>query len=817
MVAELTAQRSLRALRSHYCRPHLHAKSHMLALAGALYGHGAVSGTKSKVHSGDVVTFRYNAATGEVECDVNSSQQGICFRLAPRTPIWPCVAFYGTSPTVSVVKCEAMPDGAGADDIALQDTDLGSAIAVTPTAAFGCVFDENGGSLGAALTFSDCGATVTSNAPGRSLAVAACGFSVRATWTFCITSESLDDEQTCIGAVVKPVKSFEYDCGQHFMYRCYNASLYGPGKSTASDRPKIHEDSVVQIEYDSAEGTLTYAIDGAAPILCFTGVFNKTLYPAVGFYGSGRSVTLLDAACVSSISTEASEKTVGVAAAGPPEETCGFLRYDPYAAASVFEQLHAGTGVGAGLSVGGGSGAVDDVSVTCSGTTASSVTAAPSMVVVNKTFGRTFALWEVRIDQDTPLHESLSVGAVLAGATSPSCEARTSLQLRGSDGVLFGENACTASAGAHKFTQGDVVAFLFDGIAGTLSACINASAWFVTHTGLAEATLQPACCFFAKECTVTLLRCMELPERPVEAGSTRWLYSAAAAVGVHVGYSSPARSLQVTPHLHQVKSLESDNQMAVFDYAITNGRHVVEFRLDAEQLFNEGCCIGFVANPSSSMLRSYESPNALMAQALNGRLYAPLHLKSSIISHVTKLHPGDVVRFHIDMTAGTVDMFVNNRWEGDVFTNIRAVTLFPAAVTYLANRAVSLLRSCAVDAFPASPSPHSLATTLADSRVVRFHASRSGPPGVLTFAEGGTVVTSTNSTNAIATATVGFGNECAVFEFVVSHDILSNEGLAFGICTSSPPLSFDYSTTSDQPGCFYRCFNGTSMSSHSQP
>ena len=74
----------------------------------------------------------------------------------------------------------------------------------------------------------------------------------------------------------------------------------------------------------------------------------------------------------------------------------------------------------------------------------------------------------------------------------------------------------------------------------------------------------------------------------------------------------------------------------------------------------------------------------------------PRHVASC---HAVQFHPGDVVRFELDMDAGVCKAFVNGADQGVVFTDLSGLEVFPAVCFYSSGRAASLVKlECATSA-----------------------------------------------------------------------------------------------------------------------
>jgi len=168
-----------------------------------------------------VVRFLYDADEGALEVWVNDAPQGVCWRGPKGIELFPAVACYGTSPTVSLIQCEAVRAGAaGSGGEFTKAPSAPLPMGPDSLATFDTTFDPT------TVTFSPDSRTVTSKASGRSMAVAAVGYDRRSYWEFRLDRDVASNECACFGATEKPITSRDYDsetCA--WMYRAYNAQL----------------------------------------------------------------------------------------------------------------------------------------------------------------------------------------------------------------------------------------------------------------------------------------------------------------------------------------------------------------------------------------------------------------------------------------------------------------------------------------------------------------------------------------------------------------------------------------------------------------
>jgi hypothetical protein len=76
------------------------------AFNGEIYGSGKASRTASKLHEGNRISFTWSSGSGEVKLFVNGAEDGIVFTGVTLAEIFPCVASYGSTGEVALVRIE---------------------------------------------------------------------------------------------------------------------------------------------------------------------------------------------------------------------------------------------------------------------------------------------------------------------------------------------------------------------------------------------------------------------------------------------------------------------------------------------------------------------------------------------------------------------------------------------------------------------------------------------------------------------------------------------------------------------------------------
>jgi hypothetical protein len=150
------------------------------------------------------------------------------------------------------------------------------------------------------LTFSSDGLTVTSSVGSHTHALLNCGPFTRgkASWEF-LLKEDTSSQCTCFGAAIKPVTSSNYESSSSlFMYRAYNGNRYSRGVATAlgtADNEKVKKGDRIRFEldFDEGDGIMRTFINDMDRGVAFKGLAGLELFPAIQFYSSGRSVTLV--------------------------------------------------------------------------------------------------------------------------------------------------------------------------------------------------------------------------------------------------------------------------------------------------------------------------------------------------------------------------------------------------------------------------------------------------------------------------------------------------------------------------------------------
>lgn len=112
---------------------------------------------------------------------------------------------------------------------------------------------------------------------------------------------------------------------------------------------------------------------------------------------------------------------------------------------------------------------------------------------------------------------------------------------------------------------------------------------------------------------------------------------------------------KVTKGGRNAESTGGGNEYCLVNYAFRSGRGAWEFKLERDSVNGECVCMGAATKPVNNT--SYERSNDLwMYRGYNGNLYHGRQL-----STMEKYHPGDTVRFELDLDAGTLSIGVNGK------------------------------------------------------------------------------------------------------------------------------------------------------------
>lgn len=227
-----------------------------------------------------------------------------------------------------------------------------------------------------------------------------------------------------------------------------------------------------------------------------------------------------------------------------------------------------------------------------------------------------------------------------------------------------------------------------------------------------------------------------------------------------------------------------------------------------------------------------------------GQLYGPSTHRMMSSAPVHHVNTGDTVTVYYDGIAGTLAYGINGAPTGVVFNNLRGLTLYPAAGTYLSNRCVwgsqrsasircsspsavllprspltppplhlsvlalrsafKFIRAGEVTDFPAMPLPGGYAEEFF-AGVPAFDIATSSSSSDLTFANEAHTVSSKTGTNSMAVCTRGFGRGKAAVEFRLDTDTKDNEMTALGF-TTKPLASHSYDNGAS--AFMVRCYNG---------
>lgn len=602
------------------------------------YGRGKASvvTARAKIHPGDLVRCEWDGPEGALSYFINGTAQGPVFTGLRDVTLFPAVCFYGSARQVSVVRCSEVS--------AVTPLSEGMRAMLSGVPAFS-VTDSSPASE---VAFTDGGLTVSSLTGSNAMAVLSRGFgATRATWEFKVVSDSSGDECTAYGAVIKPSPSRAYNAGgNNLFYRGYNAELYGTGAVTGGSRANIHPDDVVRCVWDGEAGTLTYFINGVSQGACFAGLRGKTVYPAVAFYRSGRTVSIIRC-----------EESVDWAA---------IPRFDRELSSRGVEWRND-----------------DHTFVTTEG--------GNKLFVVNRGFGRVRAAWAFRIDVDEATNQMVCFGATTLPVRTTSYDSGEDwpLAYRAYNGQLYGRGK--GSSAKARATVGDVVTFEWDGLEGSLALLINGTHRGYTHTGLQGVTLYPAAMAYGRARGVSVVRCGE-----VDALTPSPYAGLYRVPRFDESISSGHDDLTWDDDGHTAVAASDTNTLAIVERPFEGSQRAVwSFRLEHDDANDERSAMGAVRSRYPSA-KSYDStPDVYMLRSYNGVLYG----EGRVTSPTEKVHPGDTVRYFMDGPARNLYVYINGICQNSgapVFTGI-STPLWPAAGTYASGVRI-MLTEC--DALP---------------------------------------------------------------------------------------------------------------------
>ena len=81
---------------------------------------------------------------------------------------------------------------------------------------------------------------------------------------------------------------------------------------------QVHPGDRVRIEFDAAAGTLTYFVNGVSQGVCFSGLTGVELFPAVAFYATSGTASILSVGVNLNGASRESAAVTAVAAADKP-------------------------------------------------------------------------------------------------------------------------------------------------------------------------------------------------------------------------------------------------------------------------------------------------------------------------------------------------------------------------------------------------------------------------------------------------------------------------------------------------------------------
>ena len=167
---------------------------------------------------------------------------------------------------------------------------------------------------------------------------------------------------------------------------------------------------------------------------------------------------------------------------------------------------------------------------------------------------------------------------------------------------------------------------------------------------------------------------------------------------------------------------------------------------------------------------------------------------------LSKLEPGQIVKFKADTGAGTVQIWVNGVDQGVCFTNVGGKTMYPACGFYSSAKKVKAISFTSLG--PSTYKPPAAATG-----GLKF--THSSDPSHITFDTGNTIATSGSgvgfSSNRCAAICNNPINGIATFEFKMEVDASGNQMTTYGLSDS---LSPDGNWETSKNLWMYRPYNG---------
>lgn len=544
------------------------------AYNGQLYGVGSVGGQRRRIHPGDRVAVLADLDRHTLSFAVNGKSLGVCF-TGLEGPVCGAIGFYASNKAVTLV---AIADGESAE----AEFAVTSADTVTGEPVVGALWDTDASSAGN-LTFSNGGLTTRSTSSSQSMAVMEAGLSSGVHLIeFSLDEDKSGDECSCFGLVVKPIASFGYDAPSSRMVRAYNGQLYG-SRARGASRTNIHSGDVVGLEIDMLEGTMKLFINGIDEGVVFDGLRELgTVYPAVAFYGSDRTVSIKRAIKLPS----------------------GF---DP--------TLSSPSGL----------------EFTNNNMAVASTTGSKTLAIVGRGAASGKTYWEFQIDEDKAGDECSCFGLTTLPITSHAYDAPHCLAYRActlinhgspsprvthtrfvvvaDNGQLYGTGV--VGSNRDKAHQGGKVGLLYDADAHTVSLSVNGKSQGVCWNGVA-ATVHAFAGFYSSGRRVSLLRVLSGDAAADVFGSG---FSSGGIAVEDATFDRPSSSSTGLsfPSPTTVRSESGGSTLALMSCGFSSGLYEVIFHLDDEKSGDEASALGVAAKPVTS--HSYQAECCRMIRA----------------------------------------------------------------------------------------------------------------------------------------------------------------------------------------------------------
>ncbi len=243
-----------------------------------------------KLSAGESVKFILDYENKSLSISVGDLDYLLLCDNLPSVPMVPSICFYGRRRTVTVnyIRWSSSPSEVGK----ASTPSLGNAISSSRQSISSELYFDD---VSPSIVTNDNPLVVTSSSNIKAHALLNMGFihGTNNTWEFAVVFEKTNDEKICFGIGTRPVSSSDYDASPDlWMYRTYNGTLYARGVKSSTLIKPLNKEHTIKCTLNCEEHTLSMEINGVDKGVVFRDLPYTFIYPAICFYGDGRTAMI---------------------------------------------------------------------------------------------------------------------------------------------------------------------------------------------------------------------------------------------------------------------------------------------------------------------------------------------------------------------------------------------------------------------------------------------------------------------------------------------------------------------------------------------